>query len=280
MKKPSWLNKKLDLSLSRNLKTLLKGLNLHSVCEEALCPNISECFGKGVAAFMILGNICTRDCKFCGVRKGIPAGVDLAEPGRVKEAVKRLRLEYVVITSPTRDDLEDAGANIFCLTVKELKTLGSVKKIEILIPDFLGRKGLLEKVLKSSPNVVAHNLETVPSIYSLIRSKAYYERSLKILKFIKEINPGIYTKSAIMLGLGEKDFEVRDVLRDLIEVDCDFLSIGQYLPPSKSSWPLKKCVSPEEFKQWQDLALKMGFRKVLSAPYVRSSYLAHTYFNP
>ncbi len=279
MKKPPWLNKRLNFQFARNTKILLKDLNLHTVCQEALCPNISECFSKGVATFMILGDVCTRNCRFCGVKKGQPKEVDFQEPKRIKEAVKRLKLSYVVITSPTRDDLTDEGATLFYLTVKELKTLDFVKAVEVLIPDFSGKKHLLEIVLQSYPTVVSHNIETVPSLYPSIRCGADYQRSLKILSWSKEIAPCIYTKSGIMLGLGEKDEEVMEVLKDLRNVGCDFLSIGQYLPPSKTHIPPKEYIPYEKFEEWERIATGLGFKKVMSRPYVRSSYLAHTYFD-
>lgn len=278
MKKPSWLNKKIDLSLSRKTKEILKTHHLSTVCEEARCPNISECFSKGTATFMILGDVCTRDCAFCGVRKGIPTKVGLDEPERVKEAVRRLRLKYVVITSPTRDDLPDGGAIHFARTIHEVRSLPFVKKIEVLIPDLLGVETNVYPILESGPGVVGHNVETVPSLYTKIRPKADYERSIHIIKKIKEYSPHIFSKSGLMLGLGEKEHEVTRVLEDLREVRCDFLSIGQYLPPSKNHYPLCEYASPETFSHWQKVGLQMGFKKVLSAPYVRSSYLAHTYF--
>ncbi len=276
MKKPPWLNKKVNLSLCRNLKILFKDLGLYTVCQEARCPNISECFSKGVATFMILGNICTRNCRFCAITKGIPKKVNFKEPELVKTAVEKLKLSYVVITSPTRDDLPDGGATLFYLTVKELKTIPSLK-VEVLIPDFGGNLSSLEEVLKAYPDVVSHNIETVASLYPYLRSKADYTRSLRVLRFIKDFDKRIFTKSGIMLGLGEKDEEVEKTLKDLREAKCDFLSIGQYLPPSRDSWTLKEYVPIQKFFYWERVALKMGFKKVLSSPYVRSSYLAHTY---
>jgi lipoic acid synthetase len=277
MRKPIWLDKKINLSYSRELKSLLRRLGIHTVCEEASCPNLSECFSRGVATFMILGVSCTRNCRFCGVKKGNPKELDFDEPTKIREAVKKLNLEYVVITSPTRDDLDDGGASLFFLTVKELRALECVKKVEVLIPDFWARPELIEKVLGAGPNVVSHNLETVPSIYPKVRDKADYNRSLEVLKLVKKINPNIFTKSGIMLGLGEEEGEVQRVLEDLVGAGCDFLSIGQYLAPSRHHWPTK-FLPPDKFKEWENFALRLGFKSVKSFPYARSSYLAHTYF--
>jgi len=279
LRKPFWLNKKIDFALCREVKSLLRGLGVNTICEEARCPNLSQCFSKKIVTFMILGNICTRDCRFCNVRKGKPKEVDYSEPVRVAEAVKRLNLKYVVITSPTRDDLPDGGASIFSLTVKEIKCLDSVQGVEVLIPDFMAQPELVRKVIEASPTVVVHNLETVPSLYSIIRSRANYQRCLKVLQLVKEINPSIPTKSGIMLGLGEEKREVREVLQDLREVGCDFLTIGQYLPPSNVHYPVKRYVPPEEFAFWEEIGLKMGFKRVLSSPYVRSSYWAQRFLD-
>lgn len=277
MKKAPWLNKKISLRDLHKLKTLFGELKINTVCEEALCPNISECFSKGVATFMILGDICTRSCKFCAVKEGIPTCIDLDEPKKIKEAVRLLKLEYVVITSPARDDLEDGGAQIFACSILELKMLSFVKKIEVLIPDFLLNKKAIKLILETIPSVVAHNTETVPSLYKELRPQADYKRSLNALELVKEFNKNILTKSGIMLGLGEKDYEVKDVLDDLRRVGCDFLSIGQYLPPSLAHYPVKEYVHPEKFSYFEHLAYGLGFKHVMSSPYVRSSYMADTY---
>lgn len=277
MNKPLWLDKHISLPACRETKRLLKGLGLNTVCREARCPNISECFSQGTAAFMILGDICTRNCRFCGVTQGEPLPPAEDEPRRVREAAAEMRLEYVVITSPTRDDLQDKGSGHFAATVRELRSLPSVHRIEVLIPDFSGDEEALRAVLESGPDVVGHNLETVPSLYKKIRSKAGYNRSLKVLSGIKKYASGIYSKSGLMLGLGEEDEEVRQVLKDLREAGCDFLSIGQYLPPSRVNYPVDRYVLPEKFSFWQEQALAMGFCHCLSGPYVRSSYMAHTY---
>ena len=278
--KPSWLNKRIDLRSCHKVKSILRDLSLHSVCEESSCPNISECFHNGVATFMILGDTCTRECAFCGINKGQPCPVDYEEPKRVKEAVKRLNLKYVVITSPTRDDLCDGGAGLFCQTVEEIMSLDSGIMVEILIPDFKGKRELIEKVTKCRVKVISHNLETPSSLYIKVRRKAIYRRSLEVLKLIKEINKEILTKSGLILGLGEKKEEVIQTLQDLRNVGCDFLTLGQYLPPSLNHYPLKEYVTPDKFAYFQKYAENLGFQAVKSAPYVRSSYLAHSFVEP
>jgi len=278
MKKPVWLNKKINISTCRKVKSLIKELNLNTVCQEALCPNISECFKNRTATFMILGSACTRGCAFCGVAKRKPLAVDFDEPKRVREAVKRLGLNYIVITSPTRDDLEDGGVSLFCRAVQEVKSLGPEKKVEILIPDFMGKEHLMEQAAACGADVIAHNLETVPSLYSRVRNGADYSRSLKVLEFIKFKNKKVFTKSGLMLGLGESFDEVIKVLKDLRQVSCDFLTLGQYLPPSSGSFALKEYIAPDKFDYFRDRALELGFKKVKSSSYTRSSYLAHSFF--
>ncbi|MDD4954663.1 MAG: lipoyl synthase [Candidatus Omnitrophica bacterium] len=274
MEKPSWLSKKLNLNSCHEMKKFLRVLKLHTVCEESLCPNISECFGEGVATFMILGDNCTRNCKFCAVGKKKPSMVDWNEPRRIREAVAKLNLSYVVITSPTRDDISDGGAEFFCRTIDEIKNIGTSVKVEILIPDFLGNAEALAVIAKSKADVIGHNLETIPSLYPAIRPQADYERSLSVLKTIKQMNGNIFTKSGIMLGLGEEEKQITDVFRDLRKVDCDFLTLGQYLPPSLSHYPVKEYITPDRFVSLQKAAYSLGFKKVNSSPYVRSSYLA------
>lgn len=277
MRKPSWLNKKIDLAALAKVKGLMKGLNLHTVCQESLCPNISECFSHSAATFMILGNICTRQCQFCNVTKAIPNSIDPDEPKRVKEAVKALGLGYVVITSPTRDDLDDGGAKAFSSTVKEIKDFNQNIKVEILIPDFLGKEESIDIVANCTADVISHNLETIPSLYHEVRKGADYVRSLRVLRLLKEKNPDIYTKSGFMLGLGETDAEFMATLGDLRQVGCDFLTLGQYLPPSNKHFPLKEYISPEKFSYFEKNAKNLGFKAVKSSPYTRSSYLAHTF---
>jgi lipoyl synthase len=276
--KPAWLDKKIDLQASRDIKCLLRGLSLHTVCEEAQCPNIGECFSKKTATFMILGDSCTRNCAFCGVLKKPPQAVDYDEPDRVAQAVTRLDLDYVVITSPTRDDLSDGGAEIFSKTVDKIKKLSSKKRVEILVPDFLGNTASIRRIALCRADVIAHNLETCPSLYIRVRKGADYRRSLKVLESLKRHNKAIRLKSGLMLGLGEKEKEVTAVLEDLRQAGCDILTLGQYLPPSHNHYPVKAYIPPQRFQALKELAYNMGFAAVKSAPYVRSSYQAHSCF--
>jgi len=273
--KPSWLKKKLNLSSDRNLKTLLRSLKLHTVCEESRCPNISECFSKGVATFLILGDSCKRGCSFCAVATAEPSRLDPDQPRRIAQAVKALKLEYVVITSPTRDDLSDGGAATFKKTVKAIKALNPKSRVEALVPDFLGKLESIKTVADCELEVIGHNLETVPGLYKKVRPSACYNRSLAVLETIKKLNPAILTKSSLMLGLGESQAEIKKVLQDLRGVSCDLLSLGQYLAPSLNHYPVKNYIHPDIFDYFKDYALKLGFRAVNSGPYVRSSYLAH-----
>jgi lipoic acid synthetase len=272
--KPQWLNKKIDLTDCRKIKTLLRSLSLHTVCEEAKCPNIGECFNCGVVTIMILGSSCTRGCKFCGVSKEKPVAIDLNEPQRVKAAVDKLKLKYVVVTSPTRDDLSDGGLSQFINTVDALKDISKKLRVEILVPDFLGQHDLWKRLAGCSADVISHNVETVPSLYRDVRQGSDYRRSLDLLKTVKEVNSAIVTKSGLMLGLGETKEEVLQVLLDLRMIDCDIITIGQYLAPSKKHHPVKKYVDLKEFKFFEQAALDLGFKQVRSSPYVRSSYLA------
>ncbi len=277
--KPSWLKKKIDLNSLKNMKALLRRNGLHTVCEEALCPNIGECFSRGVATFLILGRICTRGCRFCNVKKGKPFGLDKDEPLHVAQAAKTLNLKHVVITSVTRDDLEDGGAQMFLETVKKIKSFLPQATVEILIPDFRGKEEYLDKIAFSGADIIGHNIETVPRLYPLLREGADYRWSLRVLRIIKERSPAVYTKSGIMLGLGETEGEVLEVLKDLRKVGCDFLSIGQYLRPTSRHFPVREYVEPYRFLHYKDMAQKLGFLHTESGPYVRSSYLAPNYFN-
>jgi lipoic acid synthetase len=268
--------KKIKLKDLDKVKSLLSGLNLHTICTEALCPNISECFSKRHATFLILGNICTRGCQFCNVIKGKPKAVDLGEPLRIKEAAKRLKLKHVVITSPTRDDLADGGADIFYQTICKVKKLAAVKSIEVLIPDFKANLESIKRIVAAEPDIIGHNLETVAQLYQ-VRRGADYQRSLWVLKKIKEINQKIKTKSALILGLGEKKEEIVATMKNLREVGCDFLALGQYLAPRKSSYPVKRIIKDEEFSYYKQKAYSLGFLHVESGTYVRSSYHAERY---
>ncbi|MFH2138680.1 MAG: lipoyl synthase [Candidatus Omnitrophota bacterium] len=276
-KKPEWLNKKINLKDCQKLHGLFEELNLNTICREALCPNISECFSEGIATFLILGNICTRNCRFCNVKKGTPEGLDAEEPQRVARAVKKLGLKHVVITSVTRDDLPDGGASVFSETIRAIHLIDRDIAVEVLVPDFKGNADSIKKVLSAEPEVFAHNLETVARLYPDVRNGADYDLSLSVLENAKKINPDIYTKSGLMVGIGETEQEVLDVLDDLKKVNCDFLSIGQYLTPSTKHFPVKEFIRPEVFKTYKDKAEQIGFLHTESSPYVRSSYMASRY---
>lgn len=275
--KPAWLNKKIALKACSGLKQSLRGLGVETVCEQAMCPNIGECFSNNQATFLILGSRCTRKCSFCNIKKGEPIVPDFDEPKRVAAAVAKLGLRYVVVTSVTRDDLSDGGARIFADTVSQIRCISPQAKIELLIPDFELSKESIMTVAESRPDIIAHNVETVPALYPLIREGAVYSRSLDVLQLIKKIDPILKTKSGLMLGMGEKQEEVIAVMKDLRRVDCDYLSIGQYLAPSLNHYPVKEYIQPQQFDYYKGEALRLGFSHVESAPYVRSSYLAEEY---
>jgi lipoyl synthase len=277
LRKPRWLNKKINLGDCQRVKTLLNGLKVNTVCREASCPNIGECFAKDQATFLILGTACTRKCSFCGVRKARPLPVDADEPYRIACAVRKLKLAHVVITSVTRDDLEDGGARHFAETVRAIRAEGDPVKIEVLIPDFQLDRQALAAVVEAAPDIIGHNVECVPRLYRTVRLGSDYARSLAVLRAVKEIDRNIYTKSGIMLGLGEAKPEVIGVFLDLVSAGCDFMSIGQYLSPSVSHTPVKEYISPEDFEYYRQQAQAAGFRHVISGPYVRSSYLAGEY---
>lgn len=276
-RKPEWLRKRANPGDQSGMRQLLGELQLNTVCQQALCPNISECFSCGQATFLILGKNCTRLCSFCNVEKGsLPLPVDSAEPGRVAEAVARLKLAHVVITSPTRDDLSDGGAAVFAAVVSAIRSAATAARIELLIPDMQGSRSALEVVAASAPDIIGHNLETVPSLYH-IRSGADYRRSLDVLATCKALAPKIRTKSGIMLGMGEVWNDVLAVLSDLRSVGCDYLSIGQYLAPSREHYPVQEYIPPTRFEELRLAALELGFAHVESGPYVRSSYHAGKY---
>lgn len=275
-RKPEWLRKKVNPGDQSEMRNLLGELRLNTVCQQALCPNISECFACGQATFLILGRNCTRLCSFCNVEKTEPLPVDRGEPARVAEAVARLKLSHVVITSPTRDDLPDGGAQLYAATVTAIRAVAPTTRVELLIPDFQGDVASLETVIASRPDIIAHNVETVPRLYH-IRSGADYRRSLQLLRTSAMLAPAIHTKSGIMLGMGEEEQEVLQVLRDLREAGCAWLSIGQYLAPSRRHYPVQEYVRPERFETLRFEALTLGFSHVESGPYVRSSYHAGNY---
>ncbi len=275
-RRPEWLQKKISPAAHADMDRLLDDLRLHTVCREANCPNISECYCSGRATFLILGAACTRLCSFCNVSKKVPSPADPGEPERVAEAVRRLDLGFVVITSPTRDDLPDGGAAIFSRTVTAIRSVSPQAGIELLIPDFRGKRESIATVARSKPDIIGHNLETVPRLYQ-IREGADYRRSLDVLKNLHELDPALKTKSGIMLGLGEEEDEVLQVLDDLLLNGCRYLSIGQYLAPSRKHYPVQNFVPPEKFDEYRDRAISMGFEHVESGPYVRSSYFAERY---
>ncbi|MCX6353319.1 MAG: lipoyl synthase [Candidatus Aureabacteria bacterium] len=275
--KPPWINKKIRLKDCRGTEAVLDQFNVNTVCQKALCPNRGECFASGHATFLILGPVCTRNCGFCGVSKGKPSGVDASEPRRIAMAAKSLNYRHCVITSVTRDDLADGGSGIFAETVLSLREELPHCRIEILIPDFSGDLIALHTVVRANPDIIGHNIETVPRLYKEIRSGSSYERSLQVLETIKKLDNGMYTKSGIMLGMGERRGELLDVFDDLAGVRCDFLSLGQYLSPGPDRHPVKDYIRPRTFDYYKEKALERGLKFVMSAPYVRSSYNAYKY---
>ncbi|UCE23023.1 MAG: lipoyl synthase [Candidatus Aminicenantes bacterium] len=279
IKKPSWLKVKFPSEPNFfYVSRILEKEKLHTICQSAKCPNISECWSKKTATFLILGDVCTRDCAFCAVKKGNPSPPLSDEPSQVTEAAARLGLRYVVITSVTRDDLPDGGASVFVRTIEALKERIPGVKVEVLIPDFQGNNMALESVIQVQPDTLNHNIETTESGYSRInRPVENYKRSLGVLNEAKKL--GATTKSGLMVGLGENREEIIQSLSDLRKVSCDLLTIGQYLPPSRSHAPVIKYYSPSEFKELRRTALEFGFKSVESGPLVRSSYMAHKMYN-
>ena len=271
---PWWLKRRY-ISQNREaqrIKSVINRLSLNTVCVEARCPNTSECFSHHNITFLILGDICTRRCKFCNISQGKPKGVDEDEPGRITKAAKQLALKHIVITSVTRDDLDDGGAHQFITVIKFLKKEVPSVVIEILTPDFKGKRNIVISVVNSQPDIFAHNIETVPRLYRKIRPQADYCKSLKILETAKKGKKKIYVKSGIMVGMGERKQEVIEVMRDLRIAGCDILTIGQYLQPNKSRWKIADFVHPDTFKDYKQKAYDLGFVSVASGPFVRSSY--------
>jgi lipoyl synthase len=294
LRKPSWLKKKIEYTEENHeVKAIIHALGLHTVCRSARCPNLSECFQNKRATFMILGNACTRGCAFCAVDKagsGARLPLDAEEPSRILEAVRKLGLAYVVITSVTRDDLADGGAGQFARVIHELRGPGArgretgasedrgrhaPLKIEVLTPDFLGREESIRVVAEAGPDVYNHNIETVPRLYPEVRPQAVYRRSLALLGFVKEMYPSIVLKSGLMVGMGENREEVVEVLGDLRRAGCDAVTIGQYLRPRRWNHPVREYVLPETFRFYKEEADRLGFLYAVSSPYVRSSYMAH-----
>ncbi|MEE4165993.1 MAG: lipoyl synthase [Desulfocapsaceae bacterium] len=275
VRKPAWLKRRLPSGPEfERVKNLIKDSNLATVCQEAQCPNQFECFSKGTATFMILGDRCTRNCGFCAVSHKPLSLPDVGEPGRVAEAVAALNLNFAVITSVTRDDLADGGAAHFAETIRMIHRDSPGTRVEILIPDLQGSRQALAVILAAQPEVLNHNLETVPRLYPTVRPEAVYERSLLLLKKAKELHPEIPTKSGLMVGLGERADELRRTMADLLEHNCDMLTIGQYLQPSSKHLAVERFVPPEEFERFRQEALDMGFKAVASGPTVRSSFEA------
>ncbi len=276
IKKPDWIRIKLHTSTKfQDVKAKLRKSSLHTVCEEATCPNIGECFSKGTATFMILGDLCTRRCPFCDVAHGRPNGVDEAEPGRLASTIKDMDLRYVVITSVDRDDLRDGGATHFADCIRAIRAASPNIKVEILTPDFRGRLDTAINLLSSElPDVMNHNLETVPRLYKQARPGADYQHSLDLLHKFKKINPQVITKSGVMVGLGETDSEIEEVMYDLKKHEVDMVTVGQYLQPTKGHLPVHRYVHPDQFQRFEAIGLSIGFKHVASGPLVRSSYHA------
>jgi lipoic acid synthetase len=274
-RKPKWIRVKAPTSpVYRETQDLVRKNNLVTVCEEAGCPNIGECWSKKHASFMILGDTCTRACAFCNVRTGMPGPVDTKEPAGIADAVARMGLEHVVITSVDRDDLDDGGARHFADVIRAIRDVSAKTTVEVLTPDFLRKDGALEIVVEAKPDVFNHNLETVPSKYLTVRPGARYFHSIRLLQRVKELDPSMFTKSGIMVGLGEVRNEVLQLMDDLRAADVDFLTIGQYLQPSKKHHPVMSFVTPEEFKGYERIAYAKGFLKVSASPLTRSSHHA------
>lgn len=276
LQKPSWLRKRLPpMEPYDAVRALLRTARVHTVCQEARCPNHWECFSQKTATFLILGDVCTRRCRFCTVRHGLPNPPDPQEPARIAQTVRALGLRYVVITSVTRDDLLDGGASVFAQTIETVLDVVPDALVEVLIPDFQGSPSALHTVLQAGPTVLNHNIETVPRLYGTVRPQADYRRSLTVLRTACAAAPHVPVKSGIMLGLGETDDEIRKTLDDLLEAGCRLLTLGQYLQPAPHLHPVARYVTPDAFDAWREKALSMGFRQVASGPWVRSSYHAH-----
>ena len=262
----------------RGMKGRFRSAGLHTVCESALCPNMGKCWKAGVATFMILGEICTRTCRFCAVKAGQPGEADRNEPREVAQAVRELSLRYVVITSVARDDLEDEGAQYFVDTIRAIRDYNPATKIEVLIPDFSNKPASLEKLVEARPEVISHNIETVRRLSAFVRPQADYDRSLDVLRGFKRLEPSIFTKSGFMVGLGETNEEVLQVMRDLAWAGCEILTIGQYLAPTRKKRHVRvqRYVTPQEFDLFREQGLRLGFKHVMSAPLVRSSFIAES----
>jgi lipoic acid synthetase len=273
-KKPEWLKKKIDTKAIMEMENILRSLNLHTVCEGANCPNRGECFKNKTATFMILGDVCTRNCRFCAVCKGVTAPLDPMEPENVSIAAQKLGLAHTVVTSVTRDDLPDGGAAHFALCIRALKERLPKGTVEVLIPDFQGSLAALQTVIDARPDIINHNIETIPRLYPAVRPMAVYARSLELLRRVKQLGGGIYSKTGIMVGLGETEDEVQAVMDDLVASGCDILTIGQYLQPSKAHIEIAEFIHPDQFDAYKHIGLAKGFKYIASGPLVRSSYNA------
>ncbi|NQY32008.1 MAG: lipoyl synthase [Coraliomargarita sp.] len=273
LRKPDWLRAKLPTSAGYKLtREIVDTHNLHTVCKSAQCPNMGECWSRGTATVMILGNICTRSCTFCAIQTGRPTELDLGEPARVAESIAKMNLKYTVITSVARDDLKDGGASVWAATIRAIRHRVPNCAVEVLTADFRGQQEYLDVVLDACPDIFNHNMETVKRLQRPIRKTARYDRSLWVLKHAK--SRGFITKSGIMLGIGEKEDEIKQVMHDMVEAGVDILTIGQYLQPTKEHSPIDRWVTPEEFQRWKEYALEIGFGVCESGPLVRSSYHA------
>ncbi|PID72759.1 MAG: lipoyl synthase [Desulfobulbus propionicus] len=278
--KPAWLRRKLPSGGDyEKIRQLVNNNHLATVCQEAMCPNQFECYGSGTATFMILGDHCTRNCTFCAVQHGPMGPPDKQEPQRVAEAIQTMGLRYAVITSVTRDDLEDGGADHFVRTIAAIRKTMPDTLIEVLIPDLQGNWAALQEIVQAAPDVLNHNLETIERLYATVRPQAIYHRSLELIRKVKEIEPTMITKSGVMVGLGEQRHELHTAFNDLLNSECDILTLGQYLQPSKKHLEVKRFLPPEEFDELSQEALKLGFGGVASAPFVRSSYKAEELYN-
>ena len=274
--RPEWLKARAPVGEGySDIKETMRGLGLHTVCEEARCPNIGECWNNRTATFMILGNVCTRSCGFCAVLTGKPTELDLDEPRRVADAARQMGLKHAVITSVNRDELGDGGASVFAATIREIREQVPGCAVEVLTPDFKGDRGAIRTVIDARPDTFNHNIETVPRLYPAVRPQAKYRRSLDVLRYAKELNPDGLTKSGFMVGLGEVEDEIQRTMLDLREHDVDILTIGQYLRPSENHLPMSRYYAPKEFAGFRKLGFEMGFKHVESGPLVRSSYHAH-----
>ena len=276
IRKPEWLRAKTPLTKEYgNVSKLMREMKLCTVCEEARCPNRSECWAERTASFLILGDTCTRSCKFCNVKKGTPsAGVDDLEPENLAQSVLQMGLKHVVITSVTRDDLKDGGAGQFVKSIEAIRKKSPETTIEVLTPDFMNQAGALEAVIKATPDVFNHNMETVPRLYKVVRSMGNYDYSLNVLKEVKAMSPSIFTKSGIMVGLGETEEEILQVMDDLRDVNVDFITIGQYLQPTAKHYSVSDYITPEKFEEYKKIAYDKGFLMVSSSPLTRSSHHA------